>query len=130
MVFTSKVFNPKGHTSPEGFLFHYILPAVDPSLVPKKAVPLTPEILEKYVGKYWSKEHHQKLPVIRKGDKLYIKESFWSKVELKPRSTTQFFGESKQVGKVFINFVMDPYGQVKQFIAYLGFRGFRFDKIE
>jgi hypothetical protein len=55
---------------------------------------------------------------------------FWNKVELKPSSEMQFFGDSKRVGKFYITFIADQRGEVNQFMAYLDFRGFKFDKID
>ena len=130
VVFTSKVFNPKGHTSPEGFLLRYILPAVDSSLKVNQTEPLPPDRLEKFVGRYRSEELDHELPLIRQGDHLYVKENFWRKVEIKPISETGFIGDSKRVGKFHIEFFMNRDGNVDHFLAYLGFRGFRFDKIE
>ena len=130
VVFTSKVFNPKGHNSPEGFLLRYILPAVDSSLIPNRTVQLPPELLDRFIGKYKSEELDHELPLIRQGNNLYIKENFWTKVEIKPISETQFFGDSKQVGKFKIKFFIDRNGNVDHFLAYLGFRGFKFDKID
>ena len=129
-VFTSRVFNSKGHSGPEGFLLKYIIPSIMPSISPKKAIELSPDILDKLTGKYEAKAHGIVAPVFREGDKLYTRTSFWDKVELIPESETQFFGDSKNIGEFRINFIMDNEGQVKQSIVYLGFRGLHFDKIE
>ena len=129
-VFTSRVFNSKGHSGPEGFFLKYIIPSIVPSFSPKKAIKLPPKILNKLTGKYEAKEHGIVAPVFREGDKLYTRTSFWDKVELIPESETQFFGDSKNIGEFRINFIMDNEGQVKQSIVYLGFRGLHFDKIE
>jgi hypothetical protein len=63
-------------------------------------------------------------------DKLYTRTSFWDKVELIPKSETQFSGDSKNIGAFKILFIKDESGKVVQCIAYLGFRGIHFDKIE
>lgn len=130
VVFTSKVFNPKGHNSPEGFLLRYILPAVDSSLNYNQIIQLPADQLEKFVGRYRSEELDHELPLIRQGDHLYVRENFWRKVDLRPISQTRFLGDSKQVGKFNIEFFMNRDGNVDHFLAYLGFRGFKFDKIE
>jgi len=129
-VFTSRVFNSKGHSGPEGFLLKYIIPSNMPSISPKKAIKLSPDILDKLTGKYEAKEHGIVAPVFREGDKLYTRTSFWDKVELIPENETQFFGDSKNIGEFRINFIKDKQGNVKQSIVYLGFRGLHFDKIE
>ncbi|MDH3722687.1 MAG: hypothetical protein OER74_14420, partial [Desulfobacteraceae bacterium] len=69
-------------------------------------------------------------PIFREGDKLYTRTSFFDKVELIPESETQFFGVSKNIGEFKIHFIKDERGNVKQCIAYVGFRGIHFDKIE
>jgi CubicO group peptidase (beta-lactamase class C family) len=129
-VFTSRVFNSKGHSGPEGFLLKYIIPSIVPSALPQKAIKLPPEILDRLTGKYEAKAHGILAPVFREGDKLYTRTSFWDKVELIPESETQFFGDSKNIGEFRINFIKDKQGAVKQSIVYLGFRGLHFDKIE
>ena len=85
---------------------------------------MPPELLDRFVGRYKSEELDHELPLIRQGNNLYIKENFWTKVELKPNSETQFSGDSKQVGKFNIKFFIDRNGNVDHFLAYLGFRGF------
>jgi len=130
VVFTSKVFNPKGHSGPEGFLLKYIIPSIIPSIAPRKTVILPPEILDKLVGKYKAKEPDIIVPVFRVGDKLYTRTSFWDKVELFPENETQFLGGSKNIGDFQINFIKDKEGEVKQAIAQFGFRTMQFDKIK
>jgi CubicO group peptidase (beta-lactamase class C family) len=129
-VFTSRVFNSKGHSAPEGFLLKYIIPSIVPSISFRKRIKLPPELLDKYTGKYESKEHGIVAPVFREGEKLYTRTSFWDKVELIPESETQFFGDSKNIGEFRISLIKDKEGKVKRFIVYLGFRGLYFDKIE
>jgi len=80
VVFTSKVFNPKGHSSPEGFLLRYILPSVDSSLISNQTIQLPPDLLNSFVGRYKSEELDHELPLIRQGDHLYVRENIWTKV--------------------------------------------------
>ncbi|MGD8391806.1 MAG: serine hydrolase [Desulfobacterales bacterium] len=129
-VFTSRVFNSKGHSAPEGFLLKYIIPSIVPSTSPQKAITLSPEILNQFTGKYIAKAHGIVAPVFIEKDKLYTRTSFWDKVELIPKSETQFSGDSKNIGAFKIHFIKDESGKVVQCIAYLGFRGIHFDKIE
>jgi CubicO group peptidase (beta-lactamase class C family) len=129
-VFTSRVFNSKGHSGPERFLLKYIIPSIVPSASLKKAVKLPPEILDELTGKYEAKAHDIVAPVFREGDKLYTRTSFFDKVELIPENETQFFGDSKNIGEFKIDFIRDKTGEVKQSIVYLGFRSLHFDKIE
>jgi CubicO group peptidase (beta-lactamase class C family) len=129
-VFTSRVFNSKGHSGPEGFLLKYIIPSIVPSTAPKKAIKLPPEILDELTGTYEAKAFHIVAPVFREGDKLYTRTSLFDKVELIPESETQFSGDSKNIGAFRIRLIKDKEGKVKQFIVYLGLRGIHFDKIE
>ena len=129
-VFTSRVFNSKGHSGPEGFLLKYIIPSIVPQISPTKIIKLPPEFLDNLVGKYQSKELDVVVPVFREGDKLYIRTSFWDKVELFPENETQFLGDSKNIGEFHLNFVKDKEGKVKYAIAYFGLRGIQFDKIK
>ena len=101
-----------------------------PWIFPKKTINLPPEFLDKLVGKYKSKELDIVVPVFREGGKLYTRTSFWDKVELIPENETQFFGDSKNIGNLQVNFVRDKEGEVKHVITYLGFRGIKFDKIK
>ncbi|MDH3838845.1 MAG: beta-lactamase family protein [Desulfobacteraceae bacterium] len=129
-VFTSRVFNSNGHSGPEEFLLKYIIPSIMPSTAPKKAIKLSPKILDELTGKYETKAHGFVAPIFRERDKLYTRTSFFDKVELIPESETQFFGVSKNIGEFKIHFIKDERGNVKQCIAYVGFRGIHFDKIE
>jgi CubicO group peptidase (beta-lactamase class C family) len=129
-VFTSRVFNSKGHSGPDGFLLKYIIPSIVPPAVPKKAIKLSPKILDEFTGKYEAKEYGIVAPVFREGGKLFTRTSFWDKVELIPESETQFFGESKNIGEFQVRLIKNKQGKVNQFIVYLGFRSITFDKIE
>ena len=129
-VFTSRVFNSKGHSGPEGFLLKYIIPSIVPPAAPKKAIKLSPEILDEFTGKYEAKEYGIVAPVFREGGKLFTRTSFWDKVELIPESETQFFGDSENIGEFQVRLIKDKQGKVKQFIVYLGFMGIEFEKIE
>jgi CubicO group peptidase (beta-lactamase class C family) len=129
-VFTSRVFNSKGHSRPEGFLLKYIIPSIVPSAAPKKAIKLSPEILDALTGKYETKAYGIVAPIFRDGDKLYTRTSMFDRVELIPVGNTQFRGNSKNIGEFKIHFIKDERGNVTQCIAYIGFRGIQFDKIE
>jgi len=130
VVFTSKVFNSKGHSGPERFLLKYIIPAMMPPVSHRKTLKLSPEVLDKFVGKYRAKELDAIVPVFREGHKLYARTSFWDKVELIPQSETQFFGDSKNIGEFKANFIMDKKGEVLKFVAHFSLRMMHFDKIE
>jgi CubicO group peptidase (beta-lactamase class C family) len=129
-VFTSRVFNPKGHSAPERFLLKYIIPSIIPSIALKKRIKLPSETLEKLVGKYKSEELDVVVPIFRKGDKLYSRTSFWDIFELIPETETQFFGDSRNVGELEIKFISDKEGGIKHIDAHFGLRGIRFHKIK
>ena len=129
-VFTSRVFNSKGHSGPEGFLLNYIIPSIMPSISPAKTVKLPPKILDKLVGKFKAKELDIFVPVFREGDRLYSQTSFWDKIELIPENETQFFGDSRNIGNFKVDFILDKKGDVIQFIAHFDLRSMQFDKIK
>ena len=85
-----------------------------------------------YGHEIWQKseELDHELPLYRQGNHLYVKENFWSKVEIKPTSETRFIGNSKQVGKFNMEFVMDRDGNVDYLMAYLGSKHFKPDTIK
>lgn len=129
-VFTSQVFNPKGHSGPEGFLLKYIIPANIAPKTQKEIVRLTPETLDEFAGKYKSEELDLTVPVFRQGDKLYSRTSLFDKFELIPESETQFFARSKNAGEVRVHFVKNNAGEIKYLMAYFGFRALRFNRIQ
>ena len=129
-VFTSMVFNPKGHSGPEGFLLKYIIPSIIPSTAPKKPVRLPSKTLDKFVGKYKSTDLDMVVPVFRRGDKLYSRTSFWDVFELIPANETQFFGDSRNAGELQIKFISDTDEKAKQFTVYVGFRTMQFHRIK
>jgi len=65
-VFTSKVFNPTGHTGPEKMLVKYILPAFIPTGESPEIVKLDSGLLDKLTGKYKIKNIDAVIPVVRK----------------------------------------------------------------
>ena len=129
-VFTSKVFNPKGHSGPEHFLIKYIIPAMVVTEPPLKTIKLDPDLLDKLTGKYKFKDMDVVVPVFREGDRLYTKTSFWEKVELLPERKNRFFGFSKNIGDFQVDVINDEKGGVKQLIAHFALRSMQLDKVE
>ena len=129
-VFTSRVFNPRGHSGPEGFLIKYIIPSILPPEKPKEPIKLRPEILDEYVGQYRSNEIGATVPVFRQGGKLYSRTSLFDKFELTPESETQFVGHSRNIGAIRAHIIKTDDGEVDHLMVYLGFRGLRFDKLK
>jgi CubicO group peptidase (beta-lactamase class C family) len=129
-VFTSKVFNPTGHTGPEKILIKYILPAVVPTGKPREFVKLDPEILDRLTGKYKIKDIDAVIPVFREGDTLYTKTGFWETVEILPENENRFYGSSKKFGELQVDVVYDENGNVSQLIAHFELRSMLLDKIE
>ena len=87
-------------------------------------------MLDKFVGKYKAKELDAIVPVFREGDKLYVRTSFWDKVELMAESDTQFFGDSKNIGDFNVKFIMDKKREVLKFVVHFNLRIMQFDKIK
>ena len=129
-VFTSKVFNPTGHTGPEKVLRKYILPAMIPTGAPRKIVELDPGYLDRLTGKYKIKDIDAVLPVFREGDALYAKTGIWEKVELFPENENRFFGFSKKFGDFQVDVINDENGNVRQLIAHFELRSMLLNKIE
>ena len=129
-VFTSRVFNPKGHSGPEGFLLEYIIPAMMPPEAEKETVTLAPKLLDHYTGKYRSSVLGVTVPVFRQGSKLYSRTSMFDKFELSPESENRFSGKSRNIGKVRAHFLKNEAGDIDQLMVYFGFRGLRFEKIK
>jgi len=129
-VFTSKVFNPTGHTGPEKMLVKYILPAMIPTGAPRKTVTLDPEYLDRLTGKYKIKGIDAVIPVFRQGDTLYTKTGFWETVEILPENETRFYGSSKKFGDFQVDVNYDENGNVTQLIAHFELRSMQLDKVE
>ena len=129
-VFTSRVFNPKGHSGPEGFLLNYIIPAILPLEKQKEAIRLSPKVLDEFAGKYKSNELGVTVPVFRQGSKLYSRTSLFDKFELIPESESEFLGHSRNVGTIRARIFKSDAGEVDYLMIYLGFRGLRFDRIK
>ena len=129
-VFTSKVFNPKGHSGPEQMLIKHILPAMTTTGVPHNTIKLDPKILDKLTGKYKIKDMDVVVPVFREGDKLYTKTSFWEKVELFPERKNRFYGFSKYIGDFQVDVINDEKRDVKQLILHFALRNMQLDKVE
>jgi CubicO group peptidase (beta-lactamase class C family) len=129
-VFTSRVFNPDGHSGPERFLLDYVIPSMLPPGAQKEAVSVARPLLDEVVGKYRSDELAATVPVFREGDKLYARTSLLDKFELVPQSDTRFLGRSRNAGTVRVHFLKNDAGEVVRLMAYFGLRGIRFKKIE
>ena len=129
-VFTSKVFNPTGHTGPEKMLVQYILPSMIPTGTPREFVKLDPEFMDRLTGKYKIKDIDAVIPVFREGDKLYTKTGFWEKVELSPENENCFHGYSKKFGDIQVDVINDKKGDVTHLIAHFELRSMHLDKVE
>lgn len=129
-VFTSKVFNPTGHSGPEKMLVKYILPSMIPAAPPRKFVKLDSEFLDRLTGKYKMEAIDAIIPVFREGDKLYTKTGFWEKVELSPENENCFHAYSKKFGDIQVDVISDKKGNVTHLIAHFELRSMQLDKIE
>ncbi len=129
-VFTSKVFNPTGHSGPEKLLVKYILPSMIPAGPPRKFVKLNPELMDRLTGKYKIKDIGAVIPVFREGDKLYTKTGFWEKVELSPENENCFHAYSKKFGDIQVDVISDKKGKVTHLIAHFELRSMQLDKVE
>jgi len=129
-VFTSKVFNPTGHTGPEKMLVKYILPSIIPAGGTRKTIKLDPAYLDRLTGKYKLRDIDTIIPVFRRGDRLYTKTGFWETVELFPESKNRFFGSSKEIGDFKVDVVNDEDRNVNHLIVHFELRSMQLDKVE
>ena len=130
-VFTSKVFgNPLGGFRTAGILKHYIIPSMLPPTPSRKTIQLRQETLDGYVGKYISKFSNDPLIIFRRGEKLYIPLPSREIVELFPESEYRFFGISKEIGDIQLDFTKDEKGNIQKVIGHIGFGQFQCEKIE
>jgi CubicO group peptidase (beta-lactamase class C family) len=129
-VFTSKVFNPTGHSGPERMLIKYILPAMIPAGATRKFVKLDSGYMDNLTGKYKIKDIGAVVPVFRKGDTLYTKTGFWETVELFPENENRFFGSSKKFGELLVDVIKNKNGNITGIVAHFELRSMRLDKVE
>jgi len=130
-VFTSKVFgNPLGGFRPAGILKHYIIPSMLTPAPPRKTIKLGQNALDRYVGKYKLKFSNVPLIIFRKEDKLFVPTPYRKLVELFPESEYRFFGISKEIGDIQLDFTKDEKGNIQKVIVHIGFGQFQCEKIE
>jgi len=130
-VFTSNSGNDEmGEFRPQIIMVNYIIPAMLSPSPPRRTVKLDSEIVEKYVGNYEFQRLNLPLTIFREGDNLFFKSPDEEKGELFPKTETQFFGASKEIGDFQVNFFKDKKGGVKHFIVQVGFGIWQFDKIQ
>ena len=130
-VFTSKVFgNPLGGSRTSGILKHYIIPSMLPPTPSRKIIQLRQETLDGYVGKYISKFSNIPLIVYRRGEKLNISIPTISIIELFPESEYRFFGISKEIGDIQLDFTKDAKGNIQKVIVHIMFGRIQCEKIE
>jgi len=129
VVFTAKRRNnPEASNRAFRMLDDYILPAVLENYPDQRTIKVSNEILDNYTGEYKYIEGQETVivKVFRKGDKLYVKsDSDKETAELFPQTNTRFFGTSKEIGDLFINFIEDDKSIANQFILNFS-RGFAF----
>ena len=114
IVFISELQHPTGILT-HGLITTHIIPAILPPASPRSPHPSDSGIVQKYPGQYVFKQNtnfEQKLKIELRGDRLWLKPSGWSELEIFPESEHQFFGVSRQLGDILIQFSFDEYGNV------------------
>ena len=96
----------------------------------RKTIQLRQETLDGYVGKYISKFSNDPLIIFRRGEKLYIPLPSREIVELFPESEYRFFGISKEIGDIQLDFTKDAKGNIQKVIVHIGFGRIQCEKIE
>jgi len=117
-------------------LTRYIIPAVTPSRPPGTTVAVKPKVLEAYVGTYTFKHDKgtETVNIILKANKLYGSGDDGEIVELYPETENRFYGTSKYMGGIKLQFVKNQKGDVANMIAHVApqfaFMRIPFGKIE
>ena len=130
-VITSKAGDHEmAEFKPQLIMINYIIPAMLPPSPPRRTIKLDSKAIEKYVGDYEFKKLNIQLTIFREGDNLFFRSPDEEKGEIFPETETQFFGSSKKIGEFQINFFKDARGEIKYFIAQVGFGFWQFDKLK
>ena len=130
VITSSPIGNPLGELRPQVMMTDYILPATLPPAPSRKFIKLDPKTVGKYVGKYKSNLSNITLIILRKEDKLFVPTPGRKLVELFPESEYRFFGNSKEIGDIRLDFTKDEKGNIQKVIGHVGFGQFRCEKIE
>ena len=130
-VITSKAGDHEmAEFKPQLIMKNYIIPAMLPPSPPRKTIKLDLKAIEKIVGDYEFRKLKIPLTIFREGDRLFFRSPGEKKGEIFPETETQFFGSSKEIGDFQVNFFKDARGEIKYFIAQVGFGFWQFDKIK
>ena len=129
-VFTSKPEeHPMGELQPQIIMVNYIIPAMLPSLPPRRPIKLDSDIIENYVGDYEYKRKKIPLSIFKKGDKLFFSND-QETGELFAETVTKFYGTSKEIGDFQANFIKNNSGEIENLSVYVGFGILQFDKVK
>jgi CubicO group peptidase (beta-lactamase class C family) len=129
-VFTSKPEeHPMGELQPQIIMVNYIIPAMLPSLPPRRPIKLDADIIENYVGDYEYKRKKIPLSIFKKGDKLFFSND-QETGELFAETVTKFYGTSKKIGDFQANFIKNNSGEIENLTVYVGFGILQFDKVK
>jgi CubicO group peptidase (beta-lactamase class C family) len=130
VITSSTIGNPLGELRPQVMMTDYILPAMLPPAPSRKTIKLDPKTVDRYVGKYKSNLSNLALTIFRKGDKLFVTTPYRKIVELFPESEYRFFGISKEIGDIQLDFTNDEKGNIQKVIVHFGFGQSQCEKIE
>jgi CubicO group peptidase (beta-lactamase class C family) len=130
VVTSSAIDDPLDELRPQIMMTDYILPAILPPAPSRKTIKLDPKTIDRYVGKYQSNLSNVTLKIFRKGDKLFVPTPFRELIELFPESEHRFFGISKEIGDILLDFTKDEKGNIQKVIVHIGFGQFPCEKTE
>jgi len=114
--------------SKDGKVDHLILHqgGIDQKAFPRKAIEVSSEVLESYVGVYKVPSTNSTLMVTVEDGKLMVGATGEAKKQVFPESKTRFF--YKEMESIQISFVPDEDGKINRLIVHMGskeYEGFR-----
>jgi CubicO group peptidase (beta-lactamase class C family) len=118
VVVTARVFhNDGGHVGAYRVLNDYLIPAALGRRPAIAAHPPTRAFHELATGEYADLESGQTVRVVGDGEKLFLKPTFFTRIELTPIGPRRFTGHWIRTGDIQIDFDVDDKGIVKGLTA-------------
>jgi len=133
-IFIGKLDPPRGLQT-HGMLISYIIPAFLAQAPKRNTINLDSDTIQKFNGKYLYRQTEETLYIESEGAKLFIKppkwdgKEVWSRVEMFPETERQFFGTSKQLGNILVNFILNNDGKVSHLVVDFALTRWRCDKV-
>jgi len=135
-IFIGKLDPPRGLQT-HGMLINYIIPAFLAQTPKRNTINLDSDTIQKFNGKYLYRQTEEILYIESEGSKLFLKpprwgkeeEEVWTQVEMLPETESQFFGTSKELGDILVNFILNDNGEVSHLDVDFALTRWRCDKV-